>query len=201
MPARVTERGMRQKNRILALLVKQPMSPYGLAATIHLSMCVVKMYLKDLRDPSNKRVYIADHVNQGRRTATALYKLGDLPDKLRHDVAPIPTLYERQLALATKLLELPHSGAEISAAMSLSRKNGLRYVGDLRKQGKARVCSWRPTGAHWTPVYQLGSEPDAPMPKYDRCLRAAELRRLATAAKNASRAQFAASLTVLSLGL
>lgn len=73
----------------------------------------------------------------------------------------------QQVAAALKLLSTPMSAVELSLRMHRTAKVTRGYVCILRKAKKVRVASWRELGKQGdhTPIYGVGSKPDAPKPR------------------------------------
>lgn len=168
-----------QRARILAALKEMPMTAQQLADTLHLSRSGTQWHLNAMRAEKPRLVHVAGHARNpdGHRSAP-IYGPGDKKDvKCVKSRAPKGrvTVADRHAQILKLLEARPRTAAQLVADMFLQRAR--IYVFDLHAAGKVRIASWeiRPDGGYPSPVYAVGSGPDAqrpaPQTSHEACAR------------------------------
>jgi hypothetical protein len=154
---------------MLEVLAGGPMTAQQLADKLHLSRSGAQWHLNALMEQKPRLAHIAGFApNPKRQRSAPLYGLGDKKDakcvKTRAPKGRI-TVADRHAQILEMLAEKPRTAAEVVDEMLLQRAR--IYIFDLHAAGKVRIARWRAAraGGYPSPVYAVGSAPDAPRPK------------------------------------
>lgn len=169
----------RQKDRELVdMLRRQPMTISEIAKIVGLTVSAVTYRVTRLRDTKPKRVYIKEFrsncgIYAGR--PAPVYAAGFLPDvefvPLRRPT-PKTSGAQRCEQIIAMLLSGPKSSMQMAKKIHLSRDAVLRYVTEMRREGRIYISRWvhpnelcKGRGGSYTPVYAVGNKKDKPKPR------------------------------------
>lgn len=156
-------RGARQESRILAALTSSPMTAKELAKTLHTSSDNINIYMHRLKE-APRRIHTSGFQRNGVNRPAQLFALGDEPDAVWGQPKG-----ERAAVLLLHYLKTPHTAAELSALVNLSRPRIATYLKAMRTPDNrcVRICRYNEhDGRGFTiPVYQVGKREDTPMPR------------------------------------
>lgn len=168
----------RQKDRELVdMLRRQPMTIAEIAKIVGLTVSAVTYRVTRLRDTKPKRVYIKEFrsncgIYAGR--PAPVYAAGFLPDvefvPLRRPT-PKTSGAQRCEQILSILAGGPKSSMQISKRMHVCRDAALRYLTQMRREGRVYISRWihpnelcKGRGGSYTPVYAVGNKKDKPKP-------------------------------------
>lgn len=173
------ERGYRQERRIMEAMSAGPMPTRTVAARTHMSLSNAVIYMRRLRDPENKRIYIHSYEprSEGAKPSP-VYALGNLPDapllrQPRKTKAVVDRVGQRKQALLDAMAT-PRTAKELAVVTRLSVTRVHALLRQLRQPVKqCYIRSWRQP--EWrgdlAPLYAKGNRPDAKKPRQSRAER------------------------------
>lgn len=162
-------RTQRQRTRILAAIAQKPSTSKELSNSIFLCRDGVNIHVRQMMEVSPRLIHISGWQRNERGRPSPIYSTGDLPDAVlvksrtpkRHLIAG-----NQKQNILNLTRRSPMSAIEIGDAIGLSKAQAIKYINELRSNGKMCVKEWRPGthGGYPTPLYGAGNSKDKPRP-------------------------------------